>query len=251
MGAVEAGRETVIPDEHEGERANEGGAATLASSIYLQMRDDIVAGRLAPGAPLRLKPLQARYGAGMSPIREALSRLASDTFVVSFDHRGFRVADISRGDLADLTEARVLIECEALRQSIAVGDEDWETGVVAAHYRLGKIDARLKEAAGELLESWELANQQFHDALAAACTSRWIQRFRQLLYDQSKRYRQFSLLRSVKLRRIKEEHEQLKEAALARDGERATRLLAEHIRATSEFIMRRLQTEDDSERPRR
>lgn len=249
MGASEARGITVDAREAEAERGGEGGA-TLASSIYLQMRDDIVAGRLAPGAPLRLKTLQARYGAGMSPIREALSRLASDTFVVGLDHRGFRVAEISRDDLAELTEARVLIECEALRQSIAAGDEAWETGVVAAHYRLGKIDARLREAADELLETWEAANQEFHDALAAACRSRWIQRFRQLLHDQSKRYRQLSLLRSVSMRRIQEEHDELREASLARDTERATRLLAAHIRSTTEYVMRRLETGEDAVAPR-
>ena len=60
----------------------------------------------------------------------------------------------------------MLIECEALRQAIAAGDEAWENGILATHYRLGKLDARLKEAADEVLETWEAANQEFHDALA-------------------------------------------------------------------------------------
>ncbi len=216
------------------------GAATLAGTIYQQLRDDIVSGRLAPGFHLRLRNLQARYGAGTSPIREALSRLASDTFVIGLEHRGFRVAGISRDDLADLTEARVLLECEALRQSIANGDERWETNIVAAHYRLSKIDARLKAHADELLDAWETANHQFHDALVGACGSRWIQRFRQLLHDQSKRYRQFSLLRSAPFRRIQEEHARLMKATLARDAETACVLLAAHIRATADYVMSKI-----------
>ena len=243
MGAVGAERSVATTRETDGERGDSG--ATLASSIYLQMRDDIVSGKLAPGTPLRLKTLQGRYGAGMSPIREALSRLASDTFVIGLDHRGFRVADISRDDLAELTEARVLIECEALRQAIAAGDEAWENGILATHYRLGKLDARLKEAADEVLETWEAANQEFHDALAAACASRWIQRFRQLLHDQSKRYRQLSLLRSVSMRRIQDEHDQLKDATLARDSDTACRLLAAHIRSTTDYVMRQLPPQAD------
>ncbi len=210
---------------------------TLAAVVYQRLRDDIVTGRLQPGAPLKLKALQARYGAGQSPIREALSRLASDTFVVGIDHRGYTVAETSRNDLAELTEARVLIECDALRQAISAGDEDWELAIVAAHYRLGKIDSCLKDQAAAVLDQWEAANQVFHDALAGACTSRWIQRFRQLLHDQSRRYRQISLLRSAPFRRIRDEHAALMEATLARDVDKACVLLAAHMRATADYLM--------------
>lgn len=222
--------------------AEEGtsGAATLAGTVYQQLRNDIISGRLLPGSPLRLEALRGRYGTGLSPIREALSRLSSDTFVTGIENRGYRVAEISRDDLADITEARVLIECEALRQSIALGDEQWETGILGAHYRLSKIDSQLRQDADRLIDAWEAGNKQFHDALVAACTSRWIQRFRTLLHDQSKRYRQVSLLRSASFRRIQDEHEKLMTATLARDAATACALMSAHIRATADYVMNSL-----------
>lgn len=223
-----------------GERAPDSeasGSATLAGAVYRRLRDDIISGRLEPGSWLKLEALRQRYQIGMSPIREALSRLSSDSFVVASENRGFRVAELSRDDLADLTEARVVIECAALRQAIAQGDERWEMGIVTAHYRLSKIDAELKERAGELMDVWEEANGRFHDALVAACESRWVRHFRGLLYDQSKRYRQFSLLRSAALRAIQDEHARLMEATLAREADEAATLLESHMRATARYVM--------------
>jgi len=215
-------------------------AATLAGAVYQRLRADIISGELAPGYHLRLEALRARYGVGMSPIREALSRLATDTFVTAIENRGYRVAELSQQDLRDITEARVLIESDALRQAIDTGDEAWEAAIVAAHYRLTKVDGRLKDANSAMLDDWERANRQFHDALVSACPSRWLQRFRRLLQDQSKRYRRFSLQESASFRAVADEHAALMDATLARDSARAVALIASHIRATADNVMHKI-----------
>lgn len=215
-------------------------SATLAGSVYQRLRADIIGGSFEPGYHLRLEVLRRRYGVGLSPIREALSKLASDTFVTAYENRGYRVAELSRTDLRDLTDTRVLIERDALRQAIAAGDEQWEADIVAAHYRLTKVDARLHQASGELLDEWEAANRVFHDALVAACGSHWLQRFRRLLQDQSKRYRRFSLQESATFRAVQDEHTRLMQATLARDTPHALDLVEAHIRATAENILHRL-----------
>ncbi len=219
-------------------------SATLAGAVYQRMRADIISGALAPGAHLRLANLRSRYGMGLSPIREALSRLATDTFVTAIENRGYRVALLSRRDLSDITETRVLIECDALRRAIAAGDEAWEANIVAAHYCLAKVDGRLVQASAALLDEWETANRVFHDALVAACQSHWLQRFRHLLQDQSKRYRRYSLQESAAFRAVADEHYDLMEATLARDSARAEQLMARHIRATADNIMHKVPAGD-------
>lgn len=64
---------------------------TLTDRAYGSLREDILNGVLAPGVRLRLDPLKARYGMGASPLREALSRLAGDGFVIAEGRRGFSV----------------------------------------------------------------------------------------------------------------------------------------------------------------
>jgi len=44
-------------------------ASTLASSVYQQLRADILKGRLEPGSKLRLQYLGKQYKVGNSPLR--------------------------------------------------------------------------------------------------------------------------------------------------------------------------------------
>ena len=59
---------------------------------------------------------------------------------------------------------------EALRQSIARGDETWEANLMAAFHRLTRAEEKL--AGGENREEWEERNRVFHEVLISACPSR-------------------------------------------------------------------------------
>ena len=107
--------------------------------MFQSLRSDIVNGSLKPGARLRFIELQARYGIGTSPIREALSRLAADRLVIQEVNRGFSVPPLSLEDFADITELRLTLERGAIRASIARGDEAWEEELVLAHHRLRRL----------------------------------------------------------------------------------------------------------------
>ena len=58
---------------------------------------------------MRLEALRQRYGLSFSPLREALMRLQSERLVVSAALRGFAVAPLSREEIKDATETRILI----------------------------------------------------------------------------------------------------------------------------------------------
>ena len=62
---------------------------TVAESTYQRLRQDILWGRFAPGSPLRSDELRSRYDVGISPLREALTRLTSERLVTSIGQRGF------------------------------------------------------------------------------------------------------------------------------------------------------------------
>ena len=215
----------------------DGNARGLVITAYEKIRGDIINGSLEPGSALKLEALRTRYEIGVSPIREALSRLASDTFVTSIENRGYRVAEVSKEDLIDITNNRVILEHVALKESIAGGDEDWEVNIVGAHYRLSKLDEQLSSPSEEILQRWESANRQFHDSLVAACQSKWLWRFRQLLQDQSKRYRQLSIIENRSVRDVSAEHKALMDATLGRDVTRACELIENHIRDTAARVI--------------
>lgn len=205
---------------------------TLAGAAYHRLRRDIVDGRLAPGSRLRVEHLKDIYEVGAGTLREALALLVADALVVQLGQRGFRVTPISLADFADITETRVLLETQALRQSMLAGDDKWEGDLSGAYHRLTLAEERLASGESNAFNVWEQRNRAFHEALVSACPSPWLHHFLSILYRQAERYRRLSLARHPIPRDLHGEHAAIFEAALARDGERAAGLLASHIRAT-------------------
>ena len=209
-------------------------AKTLVESSYNRLRSDIITGKLAPGAKLRIEELRDDYRIGASPLREALNRLAGEGFVTVEEQRGFKVAPVSPDDLKDLSRMRIMLECEALRESISNGDDEWEANLLAAHHRLQKAE----RSFGKNLDEWEQRNQEFHEALVAACTSSWLLRLRHVLYEQHKRYRFIAILSHQQDRDVHREHREILEAALARDVKAAIEATERHIQFTLESSIR-------------
>ena len=209
-------------------------AKTLVESSYNQLRSDIIAGKLAPGAKLRIEELRHDYRIGASPLREALNRLAGEGFVTVEEQRGFKVAPVSPDDLKDLSRMRIMLECEALRESISNGDDEWEANLLAAHHRLQKAE----RSFGKNLDEWEQRNEEFHEALVAACASSWLLRLRHVLYEQHKRYRFIAILSHQQDRDVHREHREILEATLARDVKAAIEATERHIQFTLESSIR-------------
>jgi len=219
-----------------------GEPATLGEAAYQRLRADIVAGVLEAGKPLRLEALRQRYGLSFSPLREALMRLQSERLVLSTALRGFSVAPLSREEMRDATETRILIECEALRRSMRDGDDDWEARIVAAFHALGRQVERMARNSGEVeaadVAALEERHRQFHHALIAHCRSPRLLELANQLYVETQRYRLPSLVGQVAgapPRDVAAEHQQIMDAALRR-SEDAAGYLAEHYRRTCAAI---------------
>jgi DNA-binding GntR family transcriptional regulator len=226
---MEAANDAIVAERQNG--AKEEGR-TLVETIYATLRREILEGSFEPGAKLRTEELRARYSTSGSTIREALTRLLGEALVTAEGQRGFRVAPASIDDFRDLTEVRKLIETEALRQSIVAGDENWESQVVAAFYRLSKVEERLAENPLGAMGEFEERNREFHQALIAACPSRWLHHLNALLYQQSERYRRMAIAKRTVPRDVHSEHKAIFDATLARDVELACKLTGDHIERT-------------------
>ena len=60
---------------------------TLADQALIRIRQDIIGGRLSAGQKLQPDLLEVEYGIGRSPVREALSRLATEGLRLPFRSR--------------------------------------------------------------------------------------------------------------------------------------------------------------------
>jgi DNA-binding GntR family transcriptional regulator len=205
-------------------------------AVYFRLRADILSCRLKPGARLKINELCFGLGVSLGAVREALSRLSAEGLVVSEAHKRFQVAPISVADLEDLTQARIEIETLCLRRAIAAGGIDWETGLISAFHRLSRLPVRAVGDEQRVNEDWAQAHADYHLALVAACDSLWLLRVRATLYAQSERYRRLSAPVTGRSRDVNAEHRRIMEAALAGDGDKACRLLCEHLLMTKDLV---------------
>lgn len=211
-------------------------------ALVALIRRDIMAGILKPGSRLRIKALSERYGAGLTPLREALARLSASGLIVAEDQRGSRVAPVSPAELHELLALRKDLESTALRESIAKGSLEWEAQLIAAHHRLMRrthsADA-LSNEASNYEEEWNTVHREFHMALLGACESHWLMQFVRILFDQMIRYRHLSLYSPGSGDRdIPTEHQGLLDAAIRRDADAACALLQDHMSKTAELALR-------------
>lgn len=200
---------------------------TVAEELHAQIRRDIIFGRLAPAAKLKLDGLRSRYGASVSTLRETLNRLAAEGFVLAEGQRGFEVAPISGANLQEIATLRCLLECHALELSFAAGSIDWEAGVVAAHHKLAQLERRMAEGERAVIEEWKRYDWEFHRALIAACGSPELVAVHGSVFDKYLRYQMLCLTHRGET--AAREHRELLQAALDRDAVRARKILTAHI----------------------
>ena len=217
--------------------ASDETSATLASSVYDRLRQDILSGDLDPGTKLRAEYLRDRYKVGNSPVREALNRLSVDGLVVREDQKGFRVSEVSREDLLELLKARSWLEEIALRESIRNGGVPWEEQLVLSFHRLSKLPRSLSGTAYVVNPEWEQRHREFHASLISTCGSRFLVSFCEQLADKADRYRQLAVAASYPRRHELDEHKAIFEAATAGRADDAVKHLHDHYRKTVDIIL--------------
>ena len=116
---------------------------SMAQRAYRIIRADIISGARNPGERLRIEMLKTVYDIGPTPLREALQKLSTEGLVLALEKRGFMVSPLDLDEFSDLNIARIEIEKVALTRSVALGDSQWESRVVAATYLMNKEDEAL------------------------------------------------------------------------------------------------------------
>jgi DNA-binding GntR family transcriptional regulator len=210
---------------------------SLTSAVQERLRADILATRLLPGQKLHIAGLAKQFCVSLAAVREALSRLVADGLVQASDQRGFRVSPVSLADLHDVTQTRIDIEGLALRRSIERGDQAWMMSVETAWEALKAVPYRYPDDPTVHYEEWVVRHRIFHRALVNACGSQWLLGFRDVLHEQSERYRRLSIRREVgKPRDVEAEHAAIVDALRRRDPDTAVAALSRHFSITMQFV---------------
>jgi len=210
--------------------------AMKAVSVYRQLRDAILSGRLETGTYLRERDLAARFGVSRTPIREVLRQLERDGQVRVTPHVGAQVREVSLQDLFEVLEMRRCLEPYAAR--IAAGRVTPEM-----EKKLGTMQkifdgATRQRVAPSVIRRLITADHRLHSLILDLAGNR---RVAQAITDLRlfiQRYRYFGI--SHRFQRNSQEHIAIIEALLRRDSPAAESAMARHLDQFTEDMRRLL-----------
>jgi DNA-binding GntR family transcriptional regulator len=207
---------------------------TLADQAYRALREDIIEGRLQPGERITERQLAERLGVSPTPVREALGRLEHEHLIERSGTRRIQVAEPSHKRLYELT----LVEAALRGVAARLAAENATTAEIAAMRRLyaGFTDVSLAPERAlaltrELHASIDRAshNETLVSMIATATAFDWDFRITTVrdIFGPDRR-------RVMDRHR---EHGAIIEAIADRDGQRAERLMREHISVVTDAFL--------------
>jgi DNA-binding GntR family transcriptional regulator len=218
-----------------GDLARELGPArrvTLRESVYESLRGMLMDHRLTPGSKLSIDGLARSLEVSQTPVREALTRLESDGLVVKKANAGFFVAPLLSGrELADTYELRLMIEPPTARHAATRRTEE--------HLRvLRDCVAHMHPVTQDAYRAYRdfvASDIRLHTTLAEAAGNLLVTDLLVRLSPQTQAFR--ATANTPFTADSQHEHEQIVQAVIDGDGDRAERAMREHLTRSRDRIL--------------
>lgn len=207
---------------------------TMSGQIATRVREKILAGEYAPGAPLLQDSIAAEFGVSKIPVREALVQLRAEGLVDLFAHRGFQVRPLSADEVDEVFNLRLAIEPDAVARGAKLARA---AETQAAQTALAALNASL--ALGDIPHSGDL-NSAFHLALVVPHRQPVTAEALARLHTMSQRYIRMHLKPRGRIRRAAQEHTALFQAWSSGKAREARALAQSHIEETRDELAQAL-----------
>jgi DNA-binding GntR family transcriptional regulator len=195
--------------------------------IEERLRSAILDGRLPPGTAVRQQELATLFGVSRMPVREALRQLEAQSLLQVVMHKGAVVAPLIGEDAVDTYALRVLLETEALRQSIPSLDAD---DIAQARSYIRQLENETRHAEiGRL-------NRLFHMALYSKAKNQKLLRMIEIELNEEERFLRFHLSSMGLGKLTQDDHIALVDAASDKLVDEAIKLLEEHLNHAARTI---------------
>jgi GntR family carbon starvation induced transcriptional regulator len=203
------------------------GKTTRASVLTARLRAAILRGDIKPGQKVNLDRLRDEFGVSLSPLREAISRLAIDGLVQTQDQRGSTISPLTLCEITEIGRLRREVDVLALRTAMARGGAVWKSTLRTAAVELHT--AASAEGDEHFDEIWSVAHTNFHKALVCGSQMPMLIAFCMNLHDLHDRYRRQLSPPSISFSDVWREHAEIASCALAGDVSVAARALQTHF----------------------
>ena len=158
---------------------------SLGEAAYRRLRDDIVACRLRPGQRLTEKQLATDTGFGISPLREALTRLNHEGLIRTLPRKGYQVAPLSPKSIDDLFVVWEIVGPELIRLGIRHATDEQIAAAKAAFEELDRL-APEEGSTEAAMRDIEVVNATFGILAEATGNPYLVTLFQRLMGDMSR-----------------------------------------------------------------
>jgi GntR family transcriptional regulator, trigonelline degradation regulator len=162
-------------------------AAPLRRQVLDELRQSIIAGKLAPGARLVERELTTMMGVSRTVVREALRQLESEGLISIIPNKGPVVRELTNGEATDIYSIRAVLEGLAARRFVEN----------ASDAQIEKLQQAL-DATAEAYEGADPAiiletKNQFYDVLFEGAGSETLSSMISMLHGRIWRWRALGL----------------------------------------------------------
>jgi len=196
---------------------------TRADELRQVLADEIVRGKIAPGASLDETAIASRFNVSRTPVREAIRQLAASGLVDAKPHRAAIVARPAHDELIGMFE--IMAELEGLCAHYAA-----ERMTTAERTNLEKVheDLRLLIQDGDP-QNYHETNQLFHGTVYAGAHNAYLAELTVSTRIRVQPFRRAQFRNLGRLAKSHEEHDRVVQAILRADTAAAQKAMREHI----------------------
>lgn len=207
---------------------------SLADKAYEILKADIITCVFEPGQQIAQSQLAEKYQIGMTPIREALQRLAQEGFVQSFHRFGYIVSPITFSDVREIFELRSVVESAAIRLAAARGSQEQLERILAG------ADFTYIYKNLQSYREWLARNADFHRSIAVAAGNQRLVDLISRLLDELTRVLHLGLDLRDSGEEQRDEHVALAQALCDRDPDRAEQSFQSAIERSQRRVLEAL-----------
>lgn len=208
-----------------------------------KLRAAISTGLYPPGARLVERELCEALGVSRTSVREALRQLQSENLVEVGKRRSINVAVITSKDADDIYMIREMLETEAIRRFVQVGDEKAIKELVRIHKQITKALTKdnVRQLAGMASE--------FYETILQGSKSKVIYEVARPLLARVNYLRIRSMAEPGRLDGGLREWDAMIKAVTDGDAEAAAAAMSNHLRNARTAIVARLAAEEEQAIP--
>ena len=203
-------------------------------AAYASLIDALRGGEFAPGDRLREEDVAQRLGLSRTPVREALRRLELSGIVEHRPRIGAVIRKLSRTEVVELYEMRIVLERTAARMAA-------QHGSAAEFDALDDMNARILDAQ-DTPTLGAAINQDFHEALYRAARNRFLLASAEAINNALILLGPTTYLDPDRIRVVVSQHGDVITALRQRDGDRAADAAEAHLQTSLRYRLKGIAT---------